>query len=134
MRPKKVKQLIPELAKKLQLSEKEVESVLEIYWDKIRKTLSSLEHDAVFLSGLGTFVIKPWQLEKKIKKNDEIIEHYSKNPTTGSLTILNTLSQDRLKLQGARERLQQEQIKKMNIKHERRSQNLEGEEQDSGGD
>lgn len=131
MKPKKVKELVPQLAKKLQLSEKEIESVLDVYWDKLRKNLSSIENNHVYLKGLGTLYLKPWMVEKKIKVNEHIIDRYIQNPTSGGLTILNSLMKDNLKLNAAKERLTEESIKKENIKYERRNQNLEGEEQDS---
>lgn len=127
MRPKKVKNLVPELAKKLQLSEQEVTSVLDVYWDKVRKMLSSLDNNAVYLKGLGTFVLKPWQMDKSIKKNEGIMDHYIQNPTSTGLTILNSLSKDNLKLHTAMDKLKEGNIKKLNIKYERRNQNLEGE-------
>lgn len=131
MKPKKVKDLIPELSQKLQLSELEIKSVLDIYWDKVRKNLSSIENNHVYLKGLGTLYLKPWMVEKKIKVNEHIIDRYIQNPTTGGLTILNGLMKDNLKLNDAKERLTEESIKKENIKYERRNQNLEGEEQNS---
>jgi len=131
LRPKKVKNLVPELAKQLQLSEQEINSVLEVYWSKVRKTLSSLDHNAVYLKGLGTFVLKPWQIEKTVKRNEYIIDNYIQNPTSGGLTILNNLSKDNLKLQAAMDKLKEGNIKRLNIRDERRSQNLEGEGQDS---
>lgn len=131
MKPKKVKELVPQLAKKLQLSEKEIESVLDIYWDKLRKNLSSIENNHVYLKGLGTLYLKPWMVEKKIKMNEHIIDRYIQNPTSGGLTILNSLMKDNLKLNNAKERLTEESIKKENIKYERRNQNLEGEGENS---
>lgn len=131
MKPKKVKDLIPALAKKLQLSEKEIQSVLDVYWDKVRKKLSSLEEDHVYLKGLGTFNLRPSSVDKKLKMNDDIINKYTKNPTAGGLAIINSVLKDNLKLTDAKERLKEEAIKKENIKHERRNQNLEGEGEDS---
>lgn len=131
MNPKKVKNIIPELAKKLQLSDEQVKSVLDVYWDKVRKTLSSLEHNNINLKGLGSFNVKPWMIDKKIKMNKCIIDRYIENPTSGGLTIINNLSKDNLKLETAMERVKESNIKKENIRNERRNQNLEGEEQNS---
>lgn len=131
MKPKKTKELISELAKNLQLSEEEIKSVLDLYWRKVRKTLSSLEHTHVNLKGLGTMYMKPWIVEKRIKMNDCAMENYIESPTNGSLTILNNLAKDNLKLKAAKEELDKQSIKKKLIKNERHNQNLEGEEQDS---
>lgn len=131
MKPKKVKDLIPQLAKKLQLSEAEIKSVLDVYWDKVRKNLSSLENNHVYLKGLGTFYMRASSVEKQLKMNENIINKYTQNPTAGGLAIINNVLKDNLKLDVAKERLKEEAIKKENIKYERRNQNLEGEEQDS---
>ena len=101
MKPTKLKYHLPELAKKFQLSEQEIESVLDLYWSTIRKTLSSLEHNKVFLRGLGTFYVKHWSLNKKLIANNNVIERYVLNPTTSGLTIINSLTKDNLKIQKA---------------------------------
>jgi hypothetical protein len=131
LKPKKVKDLIPKLASELQLSEQEVKSVLDVYWDKIRKTLSSLEHNRVYLRGLGTFYLKPWAVDKTLRMNDAMIDKYTQNPTPGSLAIMNNVFKDNIKLNRVKEIEQgyQEQWKKK--RDERRNPGLEGEEQDS---
>jgi nucleoid DNA-binding protein len=131
LKPKKIKDLIPQLSKELQLSKEEIESVLDVYWDKVRKTLSSLDHNRVNLKGLGTFYIKPWSIEKKIKANDNVIERYVESPTTGGLTIMNNLLKDNMKLKKAQERETESLKKKEEKRYERHNQSLEGEEQDS---
>jgi nucleoid DNA-binding protein len=119
------------LAKKLQVSEEELKSVIDTYWSLIRKTLSSIEHNHVFMPGLGTFKVKPWALDKKMKANEAIIRKYTETPTSFSLDVINKLSQDNLKIQAMKERVESEKAKKTEIKNERRKQNLEGEKQDS---
>lgn len=131
MKPKKIKDLIPQLSKELQLSEEEIKSVLDVYWNKVRKTLSSLDYNRVNLKGLGTFYIKPWSIEKKMKANDNVIERYVESPTTGGLTIMNNLLKDNMKLKKAQERETESLKKKEEKRYERHNQSLEGEEQDS---
>lgn len=127
MRPKKLRDLIPSLAKELRLSEKEVESVLDVYWDSLRKTLSSLEYNRIYMKGLGTFYIKPWSIDKKLKINNAVIGKYSDNPTVGGLTIMNQLFKDNMKLESAKRREVENNEKKEKKKHDRRNQDLEGE-------
>ena len=110
-----------------------VDSSLDTYWDKVRKTLSSLEYEYVFLPNLGTFGLKPWMVDKKLRINDHLISKYTENPTASSLSILNSLSKDNIKLNASKKKLEELQTKKQKIKHERRVQNMEGEGQDSGG-
>jgi len=127
LRPKRIKDLLPKLAKELGLSEKEVQSVLDVYWDTVRKTLSSMEHNRIFMKGLGTFYVKPWSIDKKLKINNIVIDKYSQNPTTGGLTIMNQLFKDNMKLEAAKRRESDSNVKKEKKKHDRRNQNLEGE-------
>jgi hypothetical protein len=127
LKPKKIKDLIPRLAKELQISEKEVQSVLDAYWDSIRKTLSSMEYNRLFLKGLGTFYVKPWSIDKKLKINNAVIGKYSENPTVGGLTIMNQLFKDNMKLEAAKRREVDGNEKKEKKKHDRRNQTLEGE-------
>lgn len=131
MKPKKVKHLLPQLSKELELSEAEIKSVIDVYWHKIRKTLSSLEHNRVFLNGLGTFYIKPWSIEKRLKMNDALITRYTENPTASGLSIINELFKDNIKINAVKEReLEQSRLKEIK-RYERRNQDLEGEGQDS---
>lgn len=131
MKPKKLNHLLPQLASELQLSEQEVESVLSLYWDRIRKTLSSLEHNRLYMKGLGTFYIKPWAVNRMLKLNNVLIEKYTANPTAHSLTTMNNLFKDNLKLTRAKEVEDQFKIQWEKKRDERHNQDLEGEEQDS---
>jgi nucleoid DNA-binding protein len=127
LRPKRIKDLLPKLAQELELSEKEIQSVLDVYWDTIRKTLSSMEYNRLYLKGLGTFYVKPWSVDKKLKVNNAVINKYSQNPTAGGLTIMDQLFKDNMKLEAAKRRESISNEKKEEKKNVRRNQNLEGE-------
>jgi hypothetical protein len=131
LKPKKLKNLIPQLSKELQLSEEEIKSVLDIYWDKVRKLLSSLDHNRVNLKGLGTFYIKPWSVDKRIRINDSLIDRYVESPTSSGLTIMNNLLKDNMKLKKVKEKEIESNKKREEKKYERRNQTLEGEGEDS---
>jgi len=127
LKPQKIKDLIPQLSKELQLSEQEIKSVLDVYWSKVRKTLSSLEHNRLYLKGLGTFYVKPWRLDTKLKINNALIDRYVNNPTTSGLHIMTDLMKDNLKIEKVKERETQYNEQRQEKKHKRRNQNLEGE-------
>lgn len=114
------------LAQELQLSEKEVASVLSVYWDKVRKLLSSLDHNRVYLKGLGTFYVKPWAVDKKMEINNRSIEKYTDMPTPRSLMIISQAILDNVKLQNVKEREYELMKIKKRKKDERLNQNLEG--------
>ena len=127
MKPQKVKDLLPQLSKELQLSEKEIKSVLDVYWDKIRKTLSSLDHNRLYLKGLGTFYVKPWRLDTRLKINNALVDRYVNNPTASGLHIMNNLLKDNLKIEKVKEREKEYDAQRQEKKHKRRNQDLEGE-------
>jgi hypothetical protein len=127
LKPQKVKDLLPQLSKELQLSEKEIKSVLDVYWDKIRKTLSSLDHNRLYLKGLGTFYVKPWRLDTRLKINNALVDRYVSNPTATGLHIMNNLLKDNLKIEKVKEREKEYDAQRQEKKHKRRNQDLEGE-------
>ena len=131
MRPKKSKELIGELAKELGLSEQEVKSVYDVYWGRVRKTMSSLEHNRIFLQGLGTFFIKPWAVEKRLKANATKVSGYMENPSNHGLHVMNEIFKENIKLEAVKEREQFEIDQKKIKRNERYTQNLEREGQDS---
>jgi len=128
LRPKKTKELIPQIAKELQLSEEQVKSVIDIYWDQVRKTLSSLEYNRLFLRGLGVFYIKPWALEKKLKSNSSRVSDYMDNPSNYGLQKMNDIFKENIKLEAVKARELEENQIKFKKRDERRNQDLEGEE------
>jgi len=127
LKPQKVKDLLPQLSKELQLSEKEIKSVLDVYWDKVRKTLSSLDHNRLYLKGLGTFYVKPWRLDTRLKINNALVDRYVNNPTASGLHIMNNLLKDNLKIEKVKEREKEYDEQRQEKKHKRRNQDLEGE-------
>ncbi len=127
MKPKRIKDLLPHLAQQFDLSEKEIASVLDAYWDNVRKTLSSLEHNRIYMKGLGTFYIKPWSIDKKMRINDAVIGKYADNPTAGGLQVIDQLFKDNMKLKNVQEKEEEFKKQKNKKKNDRHNQTLEGE-------
>jgi hypothetical protein len=75
LRPRKAKELIPEVSKELGIPQDIVEDVIDYYWQEIRKNLSSLKHTRVHLTNLGDFTIKHWKIDEKI----EMFERWEEN-------------------------------------------------------
>ena len=76
MKPKKSKELIPNVAKDLGVSEQMVSDVTSFYWHEIRKSLSSLKHARVHVTNLGDFTIKHWKLDDKIDMLEKFKENF----------------------------------------------------------
>ena len=76
MKPKKSKELIPNVAKNIGVSEQMVSDVTSFYWHEIRKSLSSLKHARVHVTNLGDFTIKHWKLDNKIDMLEKFKENF----------------------------------------------------------
>ena len=67
MHPKKAKELIPDVANELNISQDLVNDLVLYYWQEVRKSLSKLKHSRIHITNLGDFVIKHWKLDDKIE-------------------------------------------------------------------
>jgi hypothetical protein len=76
LKPRKSKELIPDVAKQLGVSEQMVSDVTSFYWHEIRKSLSSLKHARVHVTNLGDFTIKHWKLDDKIDMLEKFKENF----------------------------------------------------------
>jgi hypothetical protein len=76
LKPKKSKELIPNVAKELGVSEQMVSDVTSFYWHEIRKSLSSLKHARIHATNLGDFTIKHWKLDEKIESLEKFKENF----------------------------------------------------------
>lgn len=94
MKPKKAKELIPEVAKELQMSEQLIKDVTTFYWEEVRKNLSSLKHSRIHITNLGDFTIKHWKLDSKIQgleKFEEINKQKGLQQMTARFKTVETL-------------------------------------------
>ena len=57
------------------MEQKIIKAVTDFYWDKARKSLSSLEDPHVFIDGLGTFNIKWDILQTNIRRYSEYLHN-----------------------------------------------------------
>jgi len=84
LRPRKAKELIPQIAIDLNISEELIKDVTSFYWEEIRKNLTSLSHTKIHIESLGDFTLKHWKLDKKIESLNKAIEN---NNTRGTLIL-----------------------------------------------
>ena len=71
LNPKKAKTFIPDVAKSTGHPEDLIESVMNFYWQEVRKSLSSLKHNRIHVTNLGDFVTKHWKIDDKIEELQE---------------------------------------------------------------
>lgn len=103
----------------------------DVYWSKVRKTLSSLDHNRIFLQGFGTFFIKPWGVKKRLQVNANKVSGYMENPSSHGLHVMNEIFKENIKLQAVMDREMLENELRKSKRNERNNKNLEGEGQDS---
>lgn len=119
MYPKKSKDLIPRVASELSLPEDLVKDFVKFYWEKVRASLSSLEHVKVHVHNLGDFNIKHWKIDETIasyQKYDEKKENEGKFNKYDNVTTV-------AKLHHLKEMINEEKQKSDFIKLHKRQNN-----------
>ena len=140
MRPKKAKELIPEVAKATSFSEDVISDVMSYYWQAVRKNLSSLSHGRVHISNLGDFTVKHWKIDEKI--NDlEKWEERNKQKGLQQMTARFKIAENLFDLKALKKLTEEETQRKDFIKlhkqhecNEQHIQNLEEQGSDNTGD
>lgn len=74
MKPIKAKELIPEVAKMLDVSEELVNDIVSYFYQEVRMSVSTLRHQRINLPHLGDFVIKHWKIDDRIKTIEALDE------------------------------------------------------------
>lgn len=75
MRPKKAKELLPQVAEELGLPVKMVEDIHNHYWREVWEQLTSPRSIKVHVTNLGDFNTKHWLLDKEIRKLEAFGDH-----------------------------------------------------------
>ncbi len=141
MKPKKAKQLLPEVAESVGLPEQTVKDITDFYWQEIRKSLSSLKHTRVHITNLGDFTIKHWKIDDKISILEKFKENFKQRGLQETVTRFRT-DEKLFDLKAMKKMVEEESQRKDFIKlhksqsHEsNRQHNKDMEEQgsDSGG-
>lgn len=114
MVPKKAKEFKKETADELGLSEAFVNDVIDMYWEMIRKHLSSLSYSAIEVPNLGIFKIKYWKIDEFVKEYTQIA-----NGLEGKFNRYNqkkSLEEQIVQLEVIKKELQEEKEKFKQIK------------------
>ena len=75
MNPKKSKELIPVVAKELEMDEILVKKVIDFYWNSVRKSMEDLKYPDIQIANFGRFVIKQSTFDKKIQRYKEYLDN-----------------------------------------------------------
>jgi nucleoid DNA-binding protein len=137
LRPKKAKELIPNVASDLNVSEQLVKDITNFYWGEIRKSLSGLKHNRVHLTNLGDFTIKHWKLDDKIQMLETFKENFKQRGLQETVTRFRTdeklfdLKAIKLKIEEENERKDFIKLHKSQIHESKREHNKDMEDQGS---
>jgi hypothetical protein len=115
LRPKKAKQLLPEVAEKVDLSEQAVKDIIDFYWQEVRKSLSSLKHSRVHITNLGDFTIKHWKLDDRITMIEKFKENFKQKGLQEIVTRFRT-DETLFDLKAIKKMMEEEQQRKDFIK------------------
>lgn len=74
MIPKKAKEFKKPVAEDLNLSEELVNDVINFYWEKVRKLITTVDENSVEILNLGTFKLKTWKIDETTSTYKNIIE------------------------------------------------------------
>ncbi len=83
MNPKSHKDFKKGIAKEVGVHENVVDDFITFYYNKLRKSLSELEHPKIFVDGLGTFSIRKNRLQKQIKRKKSYLGNIVNNTYSG---------------------------------------------------
>lgn len=75
MNPKKSKELIPVVAKQLEMDEILVKKVIDFYWNSVRKSMEDLKYPDIQIANFGRFVIKQSTFDKKIQRYKDYLDN-----------------------------------------------------------
>jgi nucleoid DNA-binding protein len=141
LRPKKAKELIPDVAKETDLSEQLVKDIIDFYWQEVRKSLSSLKHSRVHITNLGDFTIKHWKLDDMIEMLERFKENLKQKGVQEKVTRFRT-DENLFDMKAMKKIMEEEQTRKEFIKlHKTKTdeskrehnQNMEEQRSDIGG-
>lgn len=125
MNPKKSKSVIDKTAKTFQYPEELVADLYSFFWEDVRKKLSRIEYNDVYIENFGTFQIKPIALEKTIEKYQNHINKFDR--TSFKTFPLYEKMQARLNvLKEAKQRLYQEKEAKKQFKLAKYGKDISG--------
>jgi nucleoid DNA-binding protein len=82
MIPKKPEKIIKQVSEDLDLPESMIDDIVSFYYKEVRKTLSSLEHIRIDITGLGHFVIKKGSVSRLTKKYENYMNKYDSQTFT----------------------------------------------------
>jgi hypothetical protein len=88
MYPQKVKDLIPEIANKLNIPVEHLEMMVTGEFQAVKDAMGSWDHNMIFLERFGTFFFRVWKIENEVRKCNDILRD-----TTRSVAVLDNFQE-----------------------------------------
>ena len=132
MEPKKAKTFIKSTSEQLNVPEELVELLAKEYWKEVRLTLTKGTEPIVYVKNLGTFMIKPTAIDKKIQLKERMLELMDKS-IFKNFTKSKLLEESLENLRLLRDKFQETYQSKLQHKKKRDVYNLEKSKADPGG-
>lgn len=120
MKPTRVKDIVSPIAHKHGLTPEQADRAIRAYWSFVREKLGTLDHPRVLVPNLGTFTVKPWSLDKRIKDLGKYIDYLLPQSSTSSYAILKEREKDFEQLQKMQQLLEDEKDNKKAFKESKR--------------
>jgi hypothetical protein len=134
MIPKKASSLYKEITKEFEVSKDLVETLVENYYETLRKKLSSLSDLRINVDGLGHFVIKIQKVKKAIPHYEKVLKNHDTS-TFGAYHNKKNVEEKLELLTEIHKKAEQELLKRKTFKDEKYSKiNLAKPETDPGRD
>jgi hypothetical protein len=126
MQPKKVKQLLPDVATQLYMQLELVEAVSKFFWVTTRKALAEAPKLSIHLPNLGDFEIKHWKLNDELASAERSLATINCNERPNQHTVKTMTEKVSLLQRLVRMKVGEDQRKEFIKKHKKeRKQNVE---------
>lgn len=125
MNPTKRKEISKQTAEKLGRDFSQVDEIAAFYFRYVQKRLSAMEHIAVKVDNLGTFVLKKKRVENKLEKFKNYIKLVDETESIRAFENKQTAKKDIEKFEAALQLMEQEEQRKQEIRTLQRNQDAD---------
>lgn len=117
MNPVKRKEISKKTAQKLGRDFSQVDEIVAFFYRHVQKKLSSLEHIAVNVPNLGTFVLQKKRVENKLQKYHRFLEKHDETQSMRAFETKLQVTRDMDKFKAALDFMEKEQERKQIVRN-----------------
>lgn len=116
LNPEKRKEISRLTAEKLGVEFSQVDDIILFYYKHVRKRLTAMDHIAVKVDNLGTFVLKKKRVERKLEKYTLFMESLDETASIRAFETKQIVKKDCEKYQSALDMMQEEDNRKQQVR------------------